>query len=44
MYELKNRVSKLRVDVDHHEKAQALLIENGESFYRVDDKGNKDKL
>eukprot|EP01029_Cantina_marsupialis_P001837 TRINITY_DN1165_c0_g3_i1.p1 TRINITY_DN1165_c0_g3~~TRINITY_DN1165_c0_g3_i1.p1 ORF type:complete len:488 (-),score=82.69 TRINITY_DN1165_c0_g3_i1:1188-2651(-) len=34
----------VRVDVDHHKKAQALLIENGESFYRVDDKGNKDRL
>lgn len=34
----------VRVDVDHHEEAQALLIVNGETFYRVDDKGQKEKL
>lgn len=34
----------LRVDVDHHQAAQALLIENGDTFYRVDDKGQKEKL
>ena len=33
----------VRVDVDHHDEAQALLIEN-ESFYRVDTKGNKETL
>ena len=34
----------VRVDVDHHDKAQALLIENDELFYRVDTKGNSEEL
>jgi len=34
----------VRFDVDHHETPQALLIEHGETFYRVDDKGQKEKL
>lgn len=34
----------VRIDVDHHKAAQALLIMNGENFYRVNDRGQKERL
>jgi hypothetical protein len=41
-FDFKGRV--VRVDVDHYEGAQALLIVDGKEFYRVDDEGNSEEL
>lgn len=41
-YDFKGKI--IRTDVHHHKNAQALLIMDKEIFYRVNDKGEKEKL